>query len=163
MHVATQALIAARTPYCTRAPELVNVTRIGGGIIGRCFDNSYSARKMRPSTMMVCGWCVSRWKNDPHTYSIMAHWWNFTNGEHWDTTPLIGDDEEYVLDRALHEYAFEHNDELDSHVPSSLVFRDSGMFSVVKPHEDRDWDLMPIAHLTTHALFSDSLIVKPRR
>jgi len=156
MFKATRDFIKARHKFTQYTPYVrTDVKRIGGGEANKCFENSCAQRdkSIGTDTKVVCmsGWLVQPYNKLTNSTAILQHWWNVDGtGKHFDTSPLINDNEEYVLDFAIYEFGRIHFDNIKSNVTMSLLYQD-GKFSVLKDSITMDFE--PIAELRTELLF----------
>jgi hypothetical protein len=157
MYRATREFIKARQPFCSMPLLLVKPMRVGGGTPNRCYENAYNAKMIRPNTFMVPGWLVSPLDPVKGISSIIAHWWNITDGDHWDTSPRISSDNEYLLDGDIYRFAYENDSLLKSHIPSSLLF-DGKAFQLVWENENLELITEPISTLRSDILFKPCIV-----
>jgi hypothetical protein len=133
MYKATREFIKARQPYSKYSLYVrEDVKRIGGGIKNKCFENSLAAKESgtRDNIKVVCmsGWLVQPYDKKNNATAILQHWWNVNSlGEHFDTSPLNNEEEEYVLDFDIYQFSQENLDKIKSNVTKNLMLQD-GIF-----------------------------------
>lgn len=154
MYKATRTLIQARQKYSADiVMHIPNVRKIGGGIANDCYNNSYAVYE-RGEGLMVSGWLVDRYNAAGKYTEITQHWWNAcANGQHFDTTPNIGDKFEYVADSAICAYGQQYLDFIDSCVCSSLVLKSDGTYLAIN-HVAGKLVAKPIADVSNESLFA---------
>lgn len=132
MYKATRSLITARQQYSRYVVEkLARVRQVGGGAPNDCFNNACAAQERESGVQVVSGWVVDRYNASGDFTEITQHWWNVDKkGNHFDTTPGIGVDFEYVVDVAIAEFGQKYLDQIDSCVCSSLVLQ-TGKFLAI--------------------------------
>lgn len=132
MYKATRSLITARQQYSRYFVEkLARVRQVGGGAPNDCFNNACAAQEREAGVQVVSGWVVDRYNASGDFTEITQHWWNVDKkGNHFDTTPGIGVDFEYVVDVAIAEFGQKYLDQIDSCVCSSLVLQ-TGKFLAI--------------------------------
>ncbi len=137
MYKATREFITAREQFTGNysVRHLPNVKKVGGGLPNRCYTNSHNAKDSMSNgtyrVVMISGWLVQPYNKSTNSTAIIAHWWNADiNGGFLDTTPLINDGEEYVQDSAIYHFCVENDNNLTTHLPNSLLYRD-GKFEVL--------------------------------
>ena len=132
MYKATRSLIKARQQYSRYVVEkLARVRQVGGGAPNDCFNNACAAQEREAGVQVVSGWVVDRYNASGDFTAITQHWWNVDKkGNHFDTTPGIGVDFEYVVDVAIAEFGQKYLDQIDSCVCSSLVLQ-TGKFLAI--------------------------------
>jgi hypothetical protein len=131
MFKATRELIKARQPFTKYLVKCVPVSRVGGGIANKCFDNACAITGQRNGDTVASGWLVGKYNSELLYTEIIQHFWNVDrNGRHFDTTP-IGDMEfDYVIDSDLCEFGQKNIDSITSCVASSLLLRNGKFFAV---------------------------------
>ena len=132
MYKATRSLIKARQQYSRYVVEkLARVRQVGGGAPNDCFNNACAAKQRESGIQVVSGWVVDRYNPNGDFTEITQHWWNVDKkGNHFDTTPNIGVEFEYVVDIAIAVWGQEHYDQIKSCVCSSLVLQ-AGQFIAI--------------------------------
>jgi len=105
---------------------LVNVQKIGGGKDNYCLTNAEDiARSM--GYAVVSGWLVlpSTVRENGWQKQFTQHWWNYDwkNQEHLDFSPNIAEGSLYIQDDEITEFIDENLQILNSHVASSILFR----------------------------------------
>lgn len=152
MYKATRKLIQERQQYSTYVIEKVDVRNVGGGVSNACFDNSFNAIDRSKGIGVVSGWIVGSFNKSKNSTEIVQHFWNADRaGNHFDTTPLGGDDVEYVIDVDISHYGQQHYDKIKSCVAASLLLKND-KFIAVKFDEDR-LRFRDIRSLATEELF----------
>lgn len=152
MYKATRDLINARQPHAMRKMEVVKVKKNGGGVANDCHNNAFLAFQKDPAVMVVSGWLVAPMDKRNNSTAIVAHFWNVKDGKHFDTTPGISSDYEYVTDKDLHAYVFEHYCELDSCLSMSLYYKNDE-YELVDGIDGIAYPFGKVYELTTEALF----------
>ncbi len=152
MYKATRELITARQPHANCRMEVVKVKQMGGGMANECYDNAWGVVKNDPETSVVSGWLVAAVDKRNMSTAMVSHYWNYKNGEHFDTTPGITSDYEYVADMDLQSYVFKHCKTLDHCISMSLFFKDGG-FQLVDGIDGVVYPFGEVYELTTDALF----------
>ena len=132
MYKATRSLITARQRYSRYVVEkLARVRQVGEGAPNDCFNNACAAQEREAGVQVVSGWVVDRYNASGDFTEITQHWWNVDKkGNHFDTTPGIGVDFEYVVDVAIAEFGQKYLDQIKSCVCSSLVLQ-GGQFIAI--------------------------------
>ena len=137
MYKATRELIKARQVHTNLVVEVVTVKNISGGKKNDCFNNS-CAYLEKTQSKIVSGWLVNKYDPSSNSTEIIQHFWNINHeGIFVDTTPIISDDYEYVIDMELLIYGQENLDEINNCICSSLLFKD-GKYKAVD-FIDKKW------------------------
>ena len=156
MYKATRDFINARQKFSEYKLSIpTNVKRIGGGNANDCFGNSvaFVEEGKAKGIKYVClsGWLVQPYNKEKNSTSIIQHWWNGdSQGNQYDTSPLINDNEEYVLDFALYEYSRINIERIKSNVAMSLLYQ-NGIFELLTNFETMEFQFIP--ELRTEFLF----------
>jgi hypothetical protein len=156
MFKATRDFIKARHKFTQYTPYVrTGVVRIGGGEANKCFENACAQRDLsiESGNKVVCmsGWLVQPYKKSTNSTAIIQHWWNVdSTGKHFDTSPLINDNEEYVMDFDLYEFGRINIDKIKSNVTMSLLYQD-GKFSLLKEFNTMEFET--IDELRTESFF----------
>jgi hypothetical protein len=154
---ATRELIKARQLHTKFVVEKVDVKLIGGGEQNDCFNNAYNFKETNKGAKVVSGWMVNKFDIKTNSTAIIQHFWNVDAfGTHVDTTPLVGNEHEYVIDVDILIFGQKHYDELDTLVSSSLLLR-NGFFSTVEISED-DIEISLIPALKTEYFFRTQMV-----
>lgn len=154
----TRELINARQRFCIYKLNVVPVTQLGGGIPNDCFENAFNSKNRARGIGVVSGWVVSPYDASNKSTEIIQHWWNAdSDGKHFDTTPFIGKNWEYIVDMDICEYGQQHYDDVDSCVASSLLLKDGRYFAVSEINFNLQLRL--IDDLSTENLFRDQLLL----
>jgi hypothetical protein len=152
MYKATRKLIQARQQLSKYVIETVQVEKIGGGKANACFDNAFDQIDRSKGITIVSGWIVGSYDKYKNSTEIVQHFWNADRqGRYFDTTPLIRDDVEYVVDTDICHYGQEHYEEIDSCVAASLLFKDDRFLAV--DLEDGQLNFRNIKKLSMDELF----------
>ena len=119
---------------------LVNVQKIGGGKDNYCLTNAEdNARSMGYG--VVSGWLVlpSKVQENGWQKQFTQHWWNYdwNRREHLDSSPNIDEGSIYIQDDEIVKYINENKQILNSHVASSILFRND-MFYCFDYDNDKD-------------------------
>jgi hypothetical protein len=156
MYRATRDFITARqrqTEFKLTTPQ---VKRIGGGEANKCFENAMAFVEKGKAEgvryVALSGWLVQPYDKEKNCTAIIQHWWNGDSaGNQFDTSPLINDYEEYVLDFALYEFSRTNFERIKSNVAMSLLYQD-GLFSLLK--NEKEMLFVPLQELKTELLFN---------
>lgn len=118
-----------RKHFCIKVPSVVDVKFVGGGLPNDCVINTLSITENGNNTVhSVTGWLVHPYNSINKTTQIIQHWWNKeTNGGHFDTTPLLVGNCEYIMDLDLLKFVIENFDDIKSNVGTSVVLHDDGV------------------------------------
>jgi hypothetical protein len=156
MFKATRDLISARQKLSKFVIQKVTVDQLGGGNLNDCFNNSCTYKENNISSKVVSGWIVKKFDAKTNSTAIIQHYWNVTHdGQHVDTTPLIGNDFEYVIDIEIALFSQMNYDKIFECVCSSLLLS-NGLYSTIKLTDD-DVVTTPIKELNLESLFRDSI------
>ena len=157
MYKATNEFIKARDKFTGKfaVKHIPVVKRIGGGIANQCYTNSHNAKdeysKGARRVVMISGWLVQPYHKETNSTAIIAHWWNADiTGQHFDTTPLVDEGEQYVQDSALYQYCVENDLALSTHLAKSLLYQND-KFEVAMDFENVLFK--PIDELRTEYLY----------
>jgi hypothetical protein len=155
MYRATRDFIAARQKHTDFKLQMPSVKRIGGGEPNKCFVNAMAVVKKGKEEglnyVALSGWLVQPYDKENNCTAIIQHWWNGDGvGKHFDTTPLINDYEEYVLDFALYEFSRTNFEQIKSNVARSLLYQNGSFEILINPET---MEFMPASNLTTEVLF----------
>lgn len=158
MYKATRDFIKARKLFTNGYPlkKIDNVKKIDGGVENKCYSNSYNFKeenaKIGKRMFMISGWLIQPYHKESNSVSIIAHWWNADeHGNHFDTSPQILNNEEYVQDYDLYRFCIENDERLQTHVAYDLLYQ-NGTYQVLI-----DGEIMmfkEINNLKTENLFS---------
>jgi hypothetical protein len=130
MYKATRSLIQARQKFSKYVIEVVQVRKLGGGQANKCFQNACSQLDRAKGTTIVSGWVVDTYNVLDDSTEITQHWWNAdAQGHHFDTTPNIGDEFEYVIDVAIADFGQVNYDRISSCVASSLLLKHNTFYA----------------------------------
>lgn len=152
MYKATRILISERQKYSPYVIEVVSVERIGGGRMNDCFNNACDALEEFAGAKIASGWIVKKYNQAQNSTEITQHFWNVSaDGNHFDTTPAVSDDYEYVDDCEINEYGQANIDNLNDCVGSSLLLKDGKFFAVNNSSTGLVFN--PIESLKTSNLF----------
>jgi hypothetical protein len=100
---------------------------------------------------MISGWLVQPYHKETNSTAILAHWWNADiTGQHFDTSPLVNESEQYVQDSALYEYCVENNDQLSTHLARSILYQNN-KFEIQVDRENMLFT--PVDQLRTELLY----------
>lgn len=153
MYKATRDFIKARQQHSKYVVEKVSVKQVGGGKANDCFNNACDTIDRSKGIKHTSGWIVGKFNKFKNSTEIIQHFWNVDkDGNHFDTTPLIGSDVEYVIDCEINAYGQQNYDEVDSCVASSLLLKD-GKFVAVDIAENGRLIFRNIESLSTNNLF----------
>lgn len=160
MYKATRQLIAARQKHAYYVVEPVKVQNIGGGRANDCFYNATDVLDADSETKLVGGWIVAPFCKDTNSTAIISHFWNSKNGKHFDTTPGIPSDYEYVVDMNLVVYGQKHYDNLASNVCTSLLLQHNVFHLVSSDAGERVCAIGVAKELNCKNLFAEHVINK---
>ncbi len=133
---ATRKLIKERQRFARYKLEIVCVKQLSGGIANDCFGNAYIERKRNSGARIVSGWVVEPFDKSRNITEIVQHWWNVdADGKHFDTTPNIVANSQYVTDTEICVYGQENYDKIESCVASSLLLLNDRFLLVNKINE----------------------------
>jgi len=155
MYKATRDFIAARQKQTEFKLTTPQVKRIGGGESNKCFENAMAVVDKGKAEgvryVALSGWLVQPYDKEKNCTAIIQHWWNGDSaGNQFDTSPLINDNEEYVLDFALYEYSRTNFERIKSNVAMSFLYQ-NGKFSVLT--DESEMIFVPLQELKTELLF----------
>ena len=157
MYKATRDFISDRKRYA-KSPIVFqpNVKNIAGGELKRCFNNAYdvaqSGKVLGKKIICVSGWIIGKFDELNNCTAIIQHWWNFDDsGHHFDTTPLIGDKVDYVIDLEIYEYGQINFDHVNSNLVPSLMLQ-NGKYSALIDEESMLF--VDLNDLRTETLFA---------
>lgn len=152
MFRSTEVLIQARSPHCHEPPMVVPVLQHSTGKPNECFANAIAFCRAHPGSLFVAGWLAHEY-DATETADFIQHWWNFHQGQHVDTTPMLGGAaSEHVVDPGLGEFTVRHKDRLHTFVASSLVLH-ARQFEIVTHVEGIHVQSRPINDLTSSVLY----------
>lgn len=155
MYRATRDFITARQRQTEFKLTMPQVKRIGGGKANKCFENAMAVVEKGKAEgvryVALSGWLVQPYDKEKNCTAIIQHWWNGDSaGNQFDTSPLINDNEEYVLDFALYEFSRTNFERIKSNVAMSLLYQD-GLFSLLK--DEKELLFLPLQEIKTELLF----------
>lgn len=152
MYRATREFIKARQPYAKYPIEKIfGVNKIGGGIENDCFHNSYNSIDREKRHTIVSGWVIGPYDFINNCVPIIQHWWNVDGlGKHFDTSPNIADNFEYVIDMELAEFGKDNFDMVKAVVTKSLMYRDGDFYRV---NDLKSFDVTKLEKLETKLFF----------
>ena len=153
MYKATRDFIKARQQFSKYVVEQVSVKQIDGGERNDCFNNACDTIDRTKGIKHTSGWIIGKFNKFTNSTEIIQHFWNVDkDGNHFDTTPLIGSEFEYVIDCEINAYGQQHIDNLDSCVASSLLLK-NGKFFAVDADQNGRLVYRNIGSLSTNKLF----------
>lgn len=160
MYKATRMLIEARQKYSPfEVTKIMNVRKTGGGVAAECFLNA-CAEQTHSGAKVVSGWLVDRYNAAGGYTEITQHWWNVdAAGRHYDTTPNVDDEFEYVMDPAICVYGQIHMDKIQSCICSSLVLKNDNTFLAINLVNSK-LVATPITDVSNESLFAHQLILQ---
>lgn len=155
MYKATRDFIKERQKQIEFKLTTPQVKHIGGGEPNKCFENAMAVVEKGKAEgvryVALSGWLVQPYDKEKNCTAIIQHWWNGdTTGIQFDTSPLINNYEEYVLDFALYEYSRTNIERIKSNVAMSLLYQ-NGIFSVLLDDKEMIFSIVP--ELKTELLF----------
>jgi hypothetical protein len=131
MYKATRSLIQARQKFSKYVIQLVEVKNLGGGQANQCFQNACSKVDRAKGITIVSGWIVDTYNVLDDCTEITQHWWNAdSQGNHFDTTPIIGNGFEYVIDVSIAVYGRVNYEQITSCVSSNLLLKNNIFYAV---------------------------------
>lgn len=153
MYKATRDFIKARQQFSKYVVEQVSVKQIDGGKPNDCFNNACDAIDRTKGIKHTSGWIIGKFNKFTNSTEIIQHFWNVDkDGNHFDTTPLIGSEFEYVIDCEINAYGQQNYDNVDSCVASSLLLK-NGKFVAVDVGQNGRLVYRNIESLSTNKLF----------
>ena len=153
MYKATRDFIKARQQFSKYVVEQVSVKQIDGGERNDCFNNACDTIDRTKGIKHTSGWIIGKFNKVTNSTEIIQHFWNVDkDGNHFDTTPLIGSEFEYVIDCEINAYGQQHYDNVDSCVASSLLLK-NGKFVAVDADQNGRLVYRNIGSLSTNKLF----------
>ena len=153
MYKATRDFIKARQQFSKYVVEQVSVKQIVGGERNDCFNNACDTIDRTKGIKHTSGWIIGKFNKFTNSTEIIQHFWNVDkDGNHFDTTPLIGSEFEYVIDCEINAYGQQHYDNVDSCVASSLLLK-NGKFVAVDADQNGRLVYRNIGSLSTNKLF----------
>lgn len=156
MYKVTRDLIKKRQKFSKYLIEKVIVKQIGGGKPNDCFGNACEMIDRTRGIKITSGWIVGKYNKYKNSTEIVQHFWNVDKfGNHFDTTPLISSDVEYVVDSDINSFGQKNYDNVDSCVASSLLFED-GNYVAVDIKDNGNLIFRKIESLDTKNLFTKS-------
>jgi len=155
MYRATRDFISARQKHSEFKLQTPTVKRIGGGESNKCFQNATTFVEKGKAEgikyIALSGWLVQPYDEVRNCTAIIQHWWNGdSQGSQFDTTPLINDGAEYVLDFSIYEFSRVKFNEIKSNVATSLLYQ-NGNFELLADTESMLF--LPLHELKTEAFF----------
>lgn len=155
MYKATRDFLAARQRHTEFKLQTPSVKRIGGGKANKCFENAMAVVERGKAEgvryVALSGWLVQPYDKEKNCTAIIQHWWNGDSaGNQFDTSPLINDYEEYVLDFALYEFSRTNFERIKSNVAMSLLYQDGNYELLVN---EARMEFRPLPELRTEYLF----------
>ena len=131
------------------------VEKLSSGEPYKCFENSkaFVAEKKANGEdyISLSGWLVKPYDKISESTEIIQHWWaGDAKGKRYDTSPLISDAKEYVLDFNINNFAHLNYDKIKSCVAMSILYK-NGKFYLLKNVETME--LEEIKELKTELLF----------
>lgn len=159
MYKATRKLIEARLKFSPYVIDVVsNVKKIGGGEANDCLDNAVNEQINGSGVKVVSGWLVDRYNEQGKYTEITQHWWNVdAQGNHYDTTPNIDDDFEYVMDPAICAFGEKHAEQIETNICSSLVQYSNGTYLAINLVNNKIV-ATPIPDVSNESLFAHQLL-----
>jgi hypothetical protein len=153
MYKATRDFIKARQQFSKYVVEQVSVKQIDGGEPNDCFNNACDTINRTKGIKLTSGWIIGKFNKFTNSTEIIQHFWNVDkDGNHFDTTPFIGSEFEYVIDCEINAYGQQHYDNVDSCVASSLLLK-NGKFVAVDADQNGRLVYRNIGSLSTNKLF----------
>jgi hypothetical protein len=130
MYKATRDFLAARQRHTEFKLQTPTVKRIGGGEANKCFENAMAVVERGKAEgvryVALSGWLVQPYDKEKNCTAIIQHWWNGdSSGNQFDTSSLINDNEEYVLDIDLYEFIRSNFERIRSNVAMGLLYQNN--------------------------------------
>jgi hypothetical protein len=155
MYKATRDFLAARQRHTEFKLQTPSVKRISGGEANKCFENAMAVVERGKAEgvryVALSGWLVQPYDKEKNCTAIIQHWWNGDGtGNQFDTSPLINDNEEYVLDFGLYEFIRANFEQIKSNVAMSLLYQDGNYELLVN---EATMEFKPLPELRTEYLF----------
>ena len=156
MYKATRDFINARKKWTKdplRFPKYVK--KLGTGEFNKCFENANNflteRKKLGEKITLISGWLINPYDVNSDSTAIVQHWWcGDDQGNQFDTTPGVTDEQEYIIDFDINNFAVKNFKSIKSCVGMSLLYRNRSFFLL------RDADSMlfeEIIELRTERLF----------
>jgi hypothetical protein len=125
MRAETKKFIEERQPHAAKPLKVVDVKLVGGKRPNDCSNNALDVVEEMDGVRPITGWLVNPVNAFTGEVEILAHWWNAdAKGNHFDTTPCMYNEAEYVEDLDLYMFAQKNYNAIDSIVASSLKYKD---------------------------------------
>jgi hypothetical protein len=125
MRAETKKFIEERQPHAAKPLNVVDVKLVGGKRPNDCSNNALDVVEEMDGVRPITGWLVNPVNAFTGEVEILAHWWNAdAKGNHFDTTPCMYNEAEYVEDLDLYMFAQKNYNAIDSIVASSLKYKD---------------------------------------
>jgi hypothetical protein len=125
MRAETKKFIEERQPHAAKPLKVVDVKLVGGKRPNDCSNNALDVVAEMDGVRPITGWLVNPVNAFTGEVEILAHWWNAdAKGNHFDTTPCMYNEAEYVEDLDLYMFAQKNYNAIDSIVASSLKYKD---------------------------------------
>lgn len=156
MYKATRDFIKAREKHCQSSLVVpTHVEKLGTGEPYKCFENSkaFVAEKKAngENFISLSGWLIKPFDKISNSTEIIQHWWaGDEKGKQYDTSPYISNNEEYVIDFNINNFAHANYEKIKSCVAMSLLYKD-GKYYLLKNVENME--LEEIKELKTESLF----------
>ena len=155
MYKATRDFLAARQSHTEFKLQTPNVKRIGGGELGKCFENAMAVvnrgKEEGIKYVALSGWLVQPYDKENNCTAIIQHWWNGdSSGNQFDTSPSVNYSEEYVLDFGLYDFIRANYERIKSNVAMSLLYQNGNYELLVDPEK---MGFKPVSELRTEYLF----------
>ena len=124
MRAETKKFIEDRQPHAAKPLKVVSVKLVGGKRPNDCSNNALDVVDEMDGVRPITGWLVNPLNPLTGEVEILAHWWNAdAKGNHFDTTPCLYNEAEYVEDLDLYVFAHKNYDAIESIVSSSLKYK----------------------------------------
>lgn len=155
MKKATRYFIKSRQPHCKYVvDQIANVRKLNTGLHNQCFKNAHSLINRADGVRLVSGWLIGPYDSHNNITPIIQHWWNADKNGHFDITPDISNDYDYIIDMDLFDFASINYSNISSCIAFSLILNNSKFF--IFKDNDFDITLSKPVNLNTGVLFKAS-------
>lgn len=157
MYKATKELIEQRQHFCTSQIKIAEVTNLGGGQVNDCYGNAWRLKNKNRNYFIVSGWFILPFNEVHKNVHVIQHWFNIDmrKKQYVDTSP-VEKNAEYVVDMNLYEFCLKNNENLTTHVATSLIYEDD-RFKTVREFNAYQQIVTEIDMLTTENLYHHCL------
>lgn len=159
MTPATKYFIEQRQKWAKQELVLKDVKQIGGGAAGQCVDNAIGVARasiLKPrKAITISGWLIQPYDPKNKCNALIQHWWNADqDGNHFDTTPLAANGQEYVTDMDLFDYCALNHDKISTNLGLSLLLEGTQFSLLIDPANMR---FLPVRELRTELFYRHAM------